>query len=77
MQQRGLLLSAGIGLFGYRESLAVPYAGTSLVVEFAGTAVFVAAVAIVLAARSLPGIPGQSFAAPARKKECAEDEGPS
>jgi hypothetical protein len=54
----GLLLSAGIGLFGYRESLAVPYAGTSLVVEFAGAAVLAAAAAIVLAARSLPIAPG-------------------
>jgi hypothetical protein len=53
----GLLLSVHIGLFGYRESLAVPYAGTSLVVEFAGAAVLVAAAAIVLAARSLPGTP--------------------
>ena len=46
----GLLLSAGIGLFGYTESLAVPYAGTSLVVEFTGAAVLAAAAAIVLAA---------------------------
>ena len=35
----GLLLSASIGLFGYRESLAVPYAASSLTVEFAGSAV--------------------------------------
>lgn len=47
----GLLLSASIGLFGYTESLAVPYAGTSLVVEFAGAAVLVTAAAVVLAAR--------------------------
>ena len=47
----GLLLSAGIGLFGYQESLAVPYAMSSLVVEFAGAAVLAAAAAIVLAAR--------------------------
>jgi len=46
----GLLLSAGIGLFGYTESLAVPYAETSLVVEFTGAAVLAAAAAIVLAA---------------------------
>ena len=46
----GLLLSAGIGLFGYNESLAVPYAETSLVVEFTGAAVLAAAAAIVLAA---------------------------
>lgn len=47
----GLLLSAGIGLFGFQESLAVPYAMNSLVVEFAGAAVLAAATAIVLAAR--------------------------
>ena len=47
----GLLLSAGIGLFGFQESLAVPSAGSSLVVEFASAAVLAAAAAIVLAAR--------------------------
>ena len=47
----GLLLSAGIGLFGYTESLAVPYAMSSLVVEFASAAVLAAASAILLAAR--------------------------
>jgi hypothetical protein len=46
----GLLLSAGIGLFGYTESLAVPYAETSLVVEFTSAAVLAVAAAIVLAA---------------------------
>jgi hypothetical protein len=35
----GLLLSASIGLFGYTESLSVPYAELSLAVEF--TAAFV------------------------------------
>ena len=50
----GLLLSAGIGLFGYQESLAVPYATTSLAVEFTGAAVLAAAAAIVLAARPQP-----------------------
>lgn len=50
----GLLLSAGIGLFGYQESLAVPYAASSLTVEFAGTAVLAAAVTIVLAGRLWP-----------------------
>jgi hypothetical protein len=49
----GLLLSAGPGLFGYTESLAVPYAGTSLAVEFTGAAVLLAAAAIVLAAALL------------------------
>lgn len=46
----GLLLSAGIGLFGYTESLAVPSAQTSLVVEFTSAAMLAAAAAIVLAA---------------------------
>jgi hypothetical protein len=48
----GLLLSVYISLFGYRESLAVPYAESSLVVEFTGAAVLLVAAAIVLAARS-------------------------
>ena len=46
----GLLLSASVGLFGYTESLAVPSAETSLVVEFTSAAVLAAAAAIVLAA---------------------------
>src|SRR5580658_8105087 len=46
----GLLLSAGVGLFGYVESLAVPDAQTSLVVEFTSAAVLAAAAAMVLAA---------------------------
>jgi hypothetical protein len=37
----GLLLSVNVGLFGYTESLAVPYARLSLAVEF--TAAFVLA----------------------------------
>lgn len=58
----GLLLSAGIGLFGYTESLAVPYAETSLVVEFTGAAVLVVAAVIVLAASLATRRPhGQSF----------------
>jgi hypothetical protein len=58
----GLLLSASIGLFGYQESLAVPYAETSLVVEFAGAAVLVTAAAVVLATRlTKKSSPRQSF----------------
>jgi hypothetical protein len=53
----GLILSAGIGLFGYQESLAVPYAGTSLIVEFAGAVVLAAGAAIVLASSSRPDTP--------------------
>jgi hypothetical protein len=48
----GLLLSVYASLFGYRESLAVSYAESSLVVEFVGAAVLLVAAAIVLAARS-------------------------
>jgi hypothetical protein len=55
----GLLLSAGIGLFGYTESLAVPYAETSLVVEFTGAAVLV--VAAVIAALTTRRSHRQSF----------------
>ena len=47
----GLLLSADIGVFGFQESLAVPYAMSSLVVEFASAAILAAASALVLAAR--------------------------
>src|SRR3984957_6682216 len=47
----GLLLSAGPGLFGYRESLAVPYAETSLAVEFTGAVVLMVAAVITLATR--------------------------
>ena len=47
----GLLLSASVGLFGYTESLAVPSAQASLVVEFTGAAVLAVAAAIVAAAR--------------------------
>jgi hypothetical protein len=45
----GLLLSVHVGLFGYRESLTVPYAGMSLVEEAAG-AVLLAGAAVLLAA---------------------------
>ena len=45
----GLLLSVYAELFGYRESLAVPYAETSLVVEFTGAALLLAAALLLLA----------------------------
>jgi hypothetical protein len=47
----GLLLSVYVGLFGFRESMAVPYAGMSLVEEVAGAILLAAAAAIVLARR--------------------------
>jgi hypothetical protein len=46
----GLLLSVYTGLFGYQESLAVPYAVSSLVIEFTGAAVLVVAALVLLAA---------------------------
>jgi hypothetical protein len=58
----GLLLSAGVGLFGYQESLAVPYAGTSLAVEFTGAVVLmVAAVIALVASLATRRSRGQSF----------------
>ena len=47
----GLLLSVYVGLFGYTESLAVPYATLSLAVEFTAAFLFlVATVLLMLAA---------------------------
>jgi hypothetical protein len=48
----GLLLTASVGLFGYTESLAVPYATLSLAVEF--TAAFVLLVGACLLALAAP-----------------------
>lgn len=48
----GLLLSVYVGLFGYTESLSVPYATLSLAVEF--TAAFVLLVGAVLLALATP-----------------------
>ena len=50
----GLLVSTAFGLFGFQESLAVPYATSSLVVEFTGAAVLAVATATVLAGRRRP-----------------------
>jgi len=41
----GLLLSHFFGLFGYKENLAVPYAGMSLWLEFVGAALLTVAAA--------------------------------
>jgi hypothetical protein len=49
-----LVLSAEIGLFGFKDSFAAPYAGMSLVTEIAGAAVLAAAAAFVVAARPRP-----------------------
>ena len=48
----GLILSVEVGLFGYTESLSVPYAVLSLAVEF--TAAFVLLVGVVLLALAEP-----------------------
>jgi len=45
----GLLLSVYAGLFGYKETLLVPYAETSLWVEFSGAAVLLAAAVLLVA----------------------------
>lgn len=55
----GLLLSAYVGLFGYRESLAVPDARSSLVIEFSGAAVLLLASVIVAAAAVRGAEPGR------------------
>ena len=46
----GLLASVHLDLFGYRESLAVPYAMSSLVIEFTGAAILLIAALVLLAA---------------------------
>jgi hypothetical protein len=46
----GLLLSVHVGIFGYKESLAVPYAMSSLVIEFTGAAVLAVAALVLLIA---------------------------
>src|ERR1700683_2594232 len=48
----GLLLTVHVGLFGYTESLSVPYATLSLAVEF--TAAFVLLVGVGLLALAVP-----------------------
>jgi hypothetical protein len=47
----GLLLAANGGIFGYTESLAVPGAESSLVIEFVGAAVLAVAALIMLVGR--------------------------
>ena len=47
----GLLISVNFGLFGFQDSLAVPYATSSLVEEFIGGGVLVVAAIVLLAGR--------------------------
>ncbi|MCL2583997.1 MAG: hypothetical protein FWE35_16255 [Streptosporangiales bacterium] len=60
----GLLLSAYSGLFGYTESLAVPYATESLYVEFAGAAVL-----------TLAGVLASPAARGRVRRSCAREDG--
>lgn len=61
----GLLLSANVGLFGFKETLAVDYATLSLAVEF--TAAFLLLVAaLVLAFASTAGVASNSSPVPTR-----------
>ena len=54
-----LVLSAEIGLFGFKDSFAAPYAGMALVTEIAGAAVLAAAAVLVVAGRPQPLPPDQ------------------
>jgi hypothetical protein len=61
----GLLLSVHVGLFGFKESLSVPYATLSLAVEF--TAAFVLLVAACVLAFAQPAlVAGNSPPVPTR-----------
>jgi hypothetical protein len=60
-----LVLSAEIGLFGFKDSFAAPYAGMSLVTEIAGAVVLLAAAALVVAGRLRPLRPDQRVWPPA------------
>ena len=51
----GLLISVNFGLFGFQDSLAVPYATSSLVEEFIGGGMLLVAAIVFLAGR-----PGQA-----------------
>jgi hypothetical protein len=50
----GLLLSAYVGLFGYTESLSVPYAVLSLAVEFTAAFVLLAGAGVLALVRESP-----------------------
>lgn len=60
-----LVLSAEIGLFGFKDSFAAPYAGMSLVTEIAGAVVLLAAAVLVVAGRPRPVRPDERVWPPA------------
>jgi hypothetical protein len=47
----GLLISVNFGLFGFKDSLAVPYATSSMIEEFIGGGVLLLTAVALLAAR--------------------------
>jgi hypothetical protein len=53
----GLLISVNFGLFGFKDSLLVPYATSSLIEEFVGGGVLLIAAALVLASRPWRRLP--------------------
>jgi hypothetical protein len=53
----GLLLSAQIGLFRFKDSLATSYVGLSLVVEVAGARLLAAGTILIAATRASPASP--------------------
>ncbi len=59
------MLSAEIGLFGFKDSFAAPYAGMSLVTEIAGAVVLLAAAVLVVAGRPRPVRPDERVWPPA------------
>jgi hypothetical protein len=62
----GLLLSVNYGLFGMRESLAVPYTVLSLYVEFGGAVVLVAGAAILALASPVVKVQSNPSRTPSR-----------
>ena len=56
----GLLLTASVGLFGYTESLSVPYATLSLAVEFTAAFVLLVATGLLALASTAKAASGQA-----------------
>jgi hypothetical protein len=61
----GLLLSVYIGLFGYTESLTVPYAALSLAVEFTAAFLLLAGTCVLALAQPVR-TPGSAAPVPSR-----------
>jgi hypothetical protein len=63
----GLLLSVNFGLFGFTESLSVPYAVLSLAVEFTAAFLLLAAGVLLAVARPAPAPAGPAALRPRRR----------